>query len=112
MLVIDKVDVYTELVDKWRHRIHRLSVNQLKALEVLAVSKNGIVEAMDSSDGLGLKGKALGGVFSSLSRQVISGQHLIEAWGRGLEGRGLRWKLNTEAITQSELKKTVEEVLG
>ena len=108
---MDKVDVYTELVEKWRQRIHRLSINQLKALEVLTVSKNGIVEASDSSNNLGLKGKALGGVFSSLARQVIDGQYLIEAWGRGSGGRGLRWRLNIEAISQQELKKAVEEVL-
>lgn len=99
-------------MEKWIQRIHRLSINQLKALEVLAVSKNGIIEAADSSGDLDLKGKSLGGVFSSLSRQTISGQYLIEAWGRGSGGRGLRWKLNTKAISQLELKKAVEEVLG
>ncbi|MFA5828557.1 MAG: hypothetical protein WC841_04355 [Candidatus Shapirobacteria bacterium] len=87
-------------------------MNQLKALGVLAASKNGIVEALESSGNLRLYGKALGGVFSSLSRQVLNGQHLIEAWGRVERGRGLRWKLNLEAISQRELKKAVEEVLG
>ncbi|MFA6250260.1 MAG: hypothetical protein WC686_02000 [Candidatus Shapirobacteria bacterium] len=86
-------------------------MNQLKALAVLADSKDGIVEATESSDNLKLEGKALGGVFSSLARQVIDGQYLIEAWGRSQGGRGLRWKLNEKAISKKGLKETVEEVL-
>jgi hypothetical protein len=89
-----------------------LSLNQLKALEVLAGSESGIVEATESSINLNLQGKALGGVFSSLSRQTVDGQYLIEAWGRSEGGRGLRWKLNEKVITKDRLKEVVEEVLG
>ena len=88
-----------------------MSLNQLLALAVLARSKNGIVEAVESSDKLKLKGKALGGVFSSLARQEIDGEYLIEAWGRSQKGRGLRWKLNEKAISQKKLREAVEEVL-
>ena len=98
-------------MDKWVRKIHRLSLNQLKALAVLAASENGIVEALESSGNLKLEGKALGGVFSSLSRQVIDGEYLIEARGRSIVGRGLRWKLNEKTISREKLAETVREVL-
>ena len=81
-------------------------------MAVLAGSKDGIVEAVESSDNLHLEGKALGGVFSSLARQVIDGEYLIEAWGRSQTTRGLRWKLNQKTISLERLKEVVEEVLG
>ena len=98
-------------MDKWVYKIHRMSFNQLKALEVLAESKDGIIEANDSKEETGLKGKNLGGIFSSLSRQKIGDESLILAWGRAAGGRGLRWKLNTELVDQKELKKTIKEIL-
>ncbi len=74
-------------------------------------SKDGVVEALEASGELHLEGKALGGVFSSLARQVIDGEYLIEAWGRSEASRGLRWKLNQKTITLTKLKEVVEEVL-
>ena len=88
-----------------------MSINQLRALRVLAKSKGGIVESEETSKSLKLKGKSLGGVFSSLSRQDINGQLLVLPMGRGLKGRGLRWKLNQNLISQQSLLRTVEEVL-
>lgn len=79
---------------------------------MLAASKDGAVEALEASGKLHLEGKALGGVFSSLARQVIDGEYLIEAWGRSEVSRGLRWKLNQKTITLTKLKEVVEEVLG
>lgn len=99
-------------MEKWINKIHRMSLSQLKALEVLAASKNGIIEANDSSRLVGLKGKSLGGIFSSLSRQKIGKESLILAWGRAEGGRGLRWKLNTKLIDQKELKKVIKEILS
>jgi hypothetical protein len=98
-------------VEKWVYKIHRMSLGQLKALEVLALSKDGIIEANDSVEEVGLKGKSLGGIFSSLSRQKIGNESLILAWGRAEGGRGLRWKLNTKLINQEELRKVIKEIL-
>lgn len=89
-----------------------MSFNQLKALEVLAASENGIIEANDSEKKLGMEGKHLGGVFSSLSRQKIGSENLILAWGRASGGRGLRWKLNTKVVDVVELRKVIKEVLS
>ncbi len=88
-----------------------MSLNQLKALWVLVNNQASVVEAIDSADTLGLKGKALGGVFSSLSRQQINGESLVEPYGRSLGNRGLRWKLNQKAMEIAELKVLLKEVL-
>ena len=88
-----------------------MSLNQLGALKVLVNSKKGIIEAYEAEKELGLKGKALGGVFSSLSRQKIDGQSLVLVWGRSQAGRGLRWKLNTEVINMIELKRDIREII-
>lgn len=76
------------------------------------LDRNGIIEANDSSKELHLKGKNLGGVFSSLSRQQIGGESIILAWGRAEGRRGLRWKLNEKIINKLELKKLIKEILG
>jgi len=89
-----------------------MSLSQLRALEVLAESKSGMIEANDSIKVVGLEGKSLGGVFSSLSRQKIGKESLILAWGRAESGRGLRWKLNTKAVNVVELRKVIKEVLS
>lgn len=89
-----------------------MSLSQLRALLALAQAKNGIIESVETERKVKLKGKSLGGVFSSLSRQMISGQPLVLPMGRGLKGRGLRWKLNQNLISAKELLRVVEEVLG
>lgn len=97
-------------MDKWINKIRRLSWNQLRALRVLAKNSRGIIEAEEAEKEVGLKGKALGGVFSSLARQQLNGEHLIEAWGRAAESRSLRWKLNEKTISQDKLREIIEEV--
>jgi len=67
---------------------------------------------VETSGRLGLKGKSLGGVFSAISRQKINGLSLIVAWGRGRDGRGLRWKLNEKLIDQKSLLAVVKELLA
>lgn len=88
-----------------------MSLNQLRALKVLGESNKGIIEAYDAEKELKLEGKALGGVFSSLSRQKIDGQSLVLVWGRSEAGRGLRWKLNTELINVLELNRVIREII-
>jgi len=88
-----------------------MSLSQLRALKVLGESKNGMIEAYEAEKEVMLKGKALGGVFSSLSRQKIDKQSLVLVWGRSQSGRGLRWKLNSEVINKYELGKIIREIL-
>jgi len=88
-----------------------MSLNQLRVLRALMMSKSGVVEAGDVSKKLGLEGKAMGGVFSSLSRQKIGGQSLVMPYGRSTDGRGLRWRLNENLAGADKLKSLLGELL-
>ncbi len=59
-----------------------------------------------------LKGKALGGVISSLARSKFRGIPLIEPWGRPDSGTGLRWKINNRLGSLIEAKKEVARLLA
>jgi len=98
-------------MDPVEARLHRLSPNQLRALQVLAKSEHGIVSSTASGGTIGITGKPLGGVFSSLVRQKIHRQALITAWGKAEDGRGLRWKLNEKLITKKRLLTITSELL-
>lgn len=95
------------MVDKWLHKIRRMSLSQLEALRVLV--KKEIIEADEVK--IGLEGKALGGVFSSLSRCRIGDESLVVPWGRGVS-RGLRWKLNEKVVDKKRLKEVINEILN
>lgn len=92
-------------------KIHRLSPNQLRALQLLAKAPRAMINSSDSGAKIGLKGKNLGGLFSALSRQQIKGERLVIPWGRPEPGRGLRWKLNQNLISAKELLVVTNELL-
>lgn len=92
-------------------RLRRLSKNQLQALKILAQSKRGVVSSYLVGQKLGLQGKSLGGLFSSLSRIRIKGEPLILPAGRSEKGVGLRWLLNPELVNKKEVLKEVESLL-
>jgi len=92
-------------------KIHRLSPNQLRALLLLAKSRQGILDSTSSGAKIGLHGKPLGGLFSSLSRQRIGKERLVIPWGRLEAGHGLRWKLNENLISKEELLNEVNQLI-
>ncbi|HUV72455.1 MAG TPA: hypothetical protein VMW25_05620 [Clostridia bacterium] len=93
-------------------KLRRLSRNQLRALAILSRSKSGLVSSSPAGESMGITGKALGGLFSSLARQKINNQPLLIPCGQGEIGRGLRWKLNLKIVSLSELKEIVDELLS
>ena len=93
-------------------KIRRLSLRQLKALAFLCQNEKGLGSSTAAGERIGVKGKSLGGVFSSLSRQKIKGEPLILPFGRSEDGRGLRWRLNTKLISIKDLKALVGELLA
>jgi len=99
-------------MDQTENRLHHLSHNQLKALFILAKSEKGIISSTGSSNNIGKKGKSLGGIFSSLSRQIINGSNLVIPWGKADSGRGLYWKLNEKLITKDRLLQITAELLA
>lgn len=92
-------------------RIYRLSPNQLRALYLLAQTENGIIASVSTSGLLKKEGKALGGVFSALSRQNIQGEHLVLPWGMVEGGHGLKWKLNMQLISKERLLQITSELI-
>ncbi|MFA5136622.1 MAG: hypothetical protein WC489_04480 [Patescibacteria group bacterium] len=92
-------------------RLYRLTPSQLQALNLLAKTKEGIISSTATSSKLKKTGKALGGVFSSLSRQVIQGEHLVLPWGKSPDGHGLKWKLNKRLISQEKLLQITGDLL-
>ena len=99
------------VVEKVEARIRRLSYNQLKALSVLCQNELGLASSSVAGKKIGITGKALGGIFSSLSRQKIAGQPLLIPVGRDAAGRGLRWRLNTKLISVKRLREITTELL-
>lgn len=99
-------------MDNIESNIHHLSSNQLRALFLLAKSKNGVIDSISAGKKINKIGKALGGVFSSLYRHKINGENLVLPWGKSETGRGLKWKLNTKLISQERLKKIVSEMMN
>ena len=98
-------------MDVVENKLHRLSPSQLRALLLLAKAKNGVISSSVSGKSIGKEGKALGGVFSSLSRQKIGNQTIVIPWGKSESGRGLRWKLNSKLISQKRLLAITKELL-
>lgn len=93
-------------------KLHRLSPSQLRALNLLAKSPKAIISSTASSKQIGKKGKALGGIFSSLARQKINNEKLVIPLGKADDGRGLRWKLNDKIISQKKLLEITGELLA
>jgi hypothetical protein len=93
------------------NKLRRMSVVQLRALEMLSRDSHGLAHSSGVGIKMGVVGKSLGGVFSSLSRQRIGDEPLVLPWGKGGEGRGLRWKLNDKIIDQKQLRSELKELL-
>ena len=78
--------------------LSRMSRNQLVVLRLMLTKPEAILSTRDIAKKTGVVEKQLGGVLSAMSRKRVDGALLIEAMGR--DGVfGLRWKLNTKAIT-------------
>jgi len=99
-------------MDTIESNLHHLSSNQLRALFLLAKSKDGIIDSIATGKKINKLGKALGGVFSSLFRHKINGENLVLPWGKSESGRGLKWKLNVKLISKERLLEISKELLN
>ena len=98
-------------MDKVERKIRYLSPSQLWALYFLAKSKKGIISSFKFAKEIGKEGKALGAIFSSLSRKNFQGDFLIIPFGRESGKQSLRWKLNERLIKKERLLEIVEELI-
>lgn len=90
--------------------ISRMSKNQLLILRAMLAKPEVIVTTRELARKTGVVEKQLGGVLSALSRKLVRGEHLIEVMGR--DGvYGLRFKLNSKAITVVLAEKQVRSLI-
>ena len=90
--------------------LSRMSKNQLLIMRYLLGRPEVIVTTRDIAKKTGIVEKSLGGVLSALSRKVVKNEHLIDVMGR--DGvYGLRWKLNSKAITVVLADKQVRSLI-
>lgn len=92
-------------------KLARLSQAQLALLYWFVQHPDRPGSVIELSKQTKIKGKALGGVLSSLSRTKYRGLPLIEPWGRA-KGGGLRWKLNGSLESLNSAKKEVARLLA
>ena len=91
--------------------LSRLSHNQLIVLRCLLAKPESVMSTRLIAARSGIVEKQLGGVLSALSRKQVSGMTLIAPMGRdGISG--LRWKLNTKALTVLLALKEVKALLS
>jgi hypothetical protein len=77
----------------------------------LAKSEKGIISSVSSAKRVGKKGKGLGAVFSSLVHHNFGSEPLLIPWGKDEQGRGLRFKLNTNLISKEKFLEVIRELL-
>jgi|GEM_PF-1014044 len=96
---IDYLDNIERMEKPFDQQLSRMSKNQLLILRAMLVRTDTIMTTRELARKTGIVEKQLGGVLSALSRKQVQDEHLIEAMGRD-GGYGLRWRLNSKAITQ------------
>ncbi len=92
-------------------KLRRLSYNQLLVLGVFLSGAKRVFSVSQLEKQSGLKGKSLGGVLSALSRTKFRGVSLIEPLGRSLDGKGLRWRVQTRVLDINKAKQEVSSLL-
>lgn len=90
--------------------VGRMSKNQLLILRAMLARPDAIMTTRELAKKTAIVEKQLGGVLSALSRKVVTGERLIEAMGRD-GAYGLRWKLNSKAITVVLAEKQVRSLI-
>ncbi len=88
----------------------KMSKNQLLVLRYLLGRPDTIVTTMDIAKKTGVVEKRLGGVLSALSRKRVKEMTLLEILGRD-PSLGLRWRLNSKAITVMLADKQVRSLI-
>jgi len=92
-------------------KICRFTFSQLKVLYALSQSPSQLLSSHNISTQVGLEGKELGAILSSLSRVSIMGKNLILPCGRVRRSDGLNWKLNTDLISAEKVRKLTESLI-
>lgn len=105
---MDNIEGMEKPFDK---QLSRLSQNQLMVLRTMLSRPEAIFSTREIARKSGVVEKRLGGVLSAMSRKRIEGLPMILPMGRE-SGGGLRWKLNTKALTVVLAVKEVKLLLA
>ncbi|MEI8232821.1 MAG: hypothetical protein WCG44_03690 [bacterium] len=90
--------------------LNRMSRNQLVVLRYMLGRPDSVVPSREIARKTGIVEKQLGGVLSALSRKLVGNEHLVDVMGR--DGTfGLRYRLNSKAITLALAEKQVRSLL-
>ena len=95
---MDNVDNIEHMEKPFDMILSRMSKNQLVVLRSMLSKPENIITSREIAKRTGIVEKQLGGVLSAMSRKRVQGETIIEVMGRdGVSG--LRYKLNTKAMT-------------
>lgn len=103
---VEIIDNMEGMEKPFDHELTRMSKNQLLVLRYLLSRPDTIMTNKEIAKRTGVVEKQLGGVLSAMSRKRLLSMSLIEPMGRDTLS-GLRWKLNSKAITVSLAEKLV-----
>lgn len=96
--ILEYIDNIEHMEKPFDPILSRMSKNQLVVMRAMLAKPETIMTTREIAKKTSIVEKQLGGVLSAMSRKRVDGALLIEAMGR--DGMfGLRWKLNTKAIT-------------
>lgn len=95
---VDNIDKIESMEKPFDPLLSRMSKNQLVVLRTMLSRPENILTSYEIAKRTGIVEKQLGGVLSAMSRKRMAGETIIDVMGRdGVSG--LRYKLNTKAIT-------------
>lgn len=108
---MDNVDNIDHMDKPFDRQLGKMSRNQLLILRYLLSKDDEIVTTREIAKRTGIVEKKLGGVLSALSRRVVQSESLLLPMGR--QGAlGLRWKLNSKALTTTLAEKQVKSLIS
>ena len=107
---IEYIDIIECMEKPFDKQLGKMSRNQLLVLRYMLGRADTIVTTMDIAKKTGVVEKQLGGVLSALSRKQVESMCLVEIMGRD-STNGLRYKLNSKAITVVLADKQVRSLL-
>ena len=92
------------------NELQKMTKNQLVVLRFMLTRVGKVMTTRQIARKTGVVEKQLGGVLSAMSRKRVRGLGLIEPMGRDEEG-GLRWMINSKAISVLIAEKRVRVLL-
>lgn len=111
MHIINNIDIIELMEKPFDRDLSRMSKNQLVVLRALLAKPERIMTTYELAKKSGIVEKQLGGVLSAMTRKRIEGIAIVEIMGRD-SVKGLRFRLNSKAITTALADKQVRMLIS